>query len=218
MSLFLIWPLLLLQRVEGATPWKIESVDDGYVWRRSDKKNERGLDIAPFKDAVIPMFLPVEPRIGDQVTVIPDNGVPAFDLHIESTRKREDPEIGTWWEVTLETVKSGPLLSAPPRADRDEEYPVSVITIYPAVEGARGMAPATLDPASIPPATSLDLVHMAADLDGDGSADLLVAQFCCKSSAPQSARNGCDDYDDYVCSDTFLKTARGWQKVREKRP
>lgn len=58
---------------------------------------------------------------------------------------------------------------------------------------------------------------MAADLDGDGSVDVLISEFCCKAPA-RSARRGCGDYDDYVCWDAFLVEAGRWKKVHESHP
>jgi hypothetical protein len=205
------------QAVETAPPSiEVRFIAQGRVWRRSETTNVRGLFTPPFKDALITMVgFPMEPAIGERVTVIPDNGVAAFDLRVESIEKLDTPEWGIQWLVNLELVKAGPLLSARPRADRHEDYPIGAIVVYPAVEGARGIAPGLLDPASIPPTTRLDLVHMAADLDGDGAVDAVVVEFCCKNPA-KDAKNGCADYDDYVCGATYLKSGDLWKTVSER--
>ena len=197
---------------------EVTLVGTGTVWRRSNTRNERGIFTPPFKDAIISTFFPAEPRVGEKVTVIPDNAVAPFDLRILSVKRYDIPELEhPWWEANLEPVEAGPLLTAPPRADRHEEYPIGVIVIYPAVEGAQGIAPAKLDEASLPSTTRHQFVHMVADLDADGSADVLVVEFCCKNSE-KDAKNGCTDYDDYVCGEIFLKKSGVWERVRETRP
>ena len=59
---------------------------------------------------------------------------------------------------------------------------------------------------------------MAADLDGDGFADVLISEYCCKASPARSARRGCDEYDDYVCREAFLMEAGRWKKMYESYP
>ncbi len=57
----------------------------------------------------------------------------------------------------------------------------------------------------LPPGVKAPVVSAAVDLTADGSADLLVVEFCCGG---RSRRNECD----YHCGETWQRLEDGWTR------
>lgn len=195
----------------------VQMVGGGSVWRTSEKKDQTGGYLPPWKTVMIANVFGFkkEPAIGSEVTVIPVVvDIAPFNLKIIETKRgavcaaNEPP----WWEVELEAVTRKEFFDIGALPDRHEEYPFDVCVVYPAVEFVYAVPKEQLKKEMLPPAIFINTVTSAIDLTNDGKPDALIAEFCCRE--PSKVFPDCD----YTCGKTYLKVKGAWKLVDESSP
>jgi hypothetical protein len=194
----------------------IRSVKQVSVLRTSDKKDQHGSYLPPWKEVKVgDIFFKDKPAIGSKVTIIPlVEGIAPFDLKIASAKKEKfgcDKREPYAWAIELELIRHQEFFDVAPLPNRREEVPFDVCVIYPAVAVARHLKQEQLRSSMLPKGISINTVTAAIDLTNDDKPDVLIAEYCCNES---SKSGECD----YMCGKTFKKVRSIWKLVDEYAP
>ena len=195
----------------------IRSVDTVSVWRTSDKKDQNGNYLPPWKEVKVgDVFLKEKPATGSKVTIIPlVEGIAPFDLKISTAKKEKfgcDEGEPYAWAVELELIpQHREFFEIPPLANRRDDVPFDVCVIYPAVVMARRLKKEQLRSSMLPKNISINTVTAAIDLTDDKTPDVLIAEYCCDDA---SRSGDCD----YTCGKTFKKVRGIWKLIDKFAP
>jgi hypothetical protein len=194
----------------------IRSIAEASIWRTSDKRDQHGSYLPPWKEVkVASIFFKEKPAVGSRVTVIPLGvSISPFDLKIVKAEKQEsgcDEDKPYAWAVELESITNRTFFEIAPLPNRREEVPFNVCVIYPAVAVARQLEKGQLSSGVLPKRVSINTVTAAIDITNDHKPDVLIAEFCCSDS---SKSEGCD----YMCGKTFKKVRSIWKLIDEYVP
>lgn len=199
----------------GRLSFCVTSVD-----RSSPQKDTSEHSVRPFTSVSIVAYfarLPVAPKAGSQVTVVPlAAGLVPFNLKIVRVIREEACGDEKRWNLELEPVTDRAILEAQPLADRTDEYPFEACVIFPAVASARAILGTGFERRSLPRGVYAATIIAAIDLDCDGSPDFLETSYCCDRDQDR-ARNMARDCD-YTCGKAFKKIAGRWRLVESFRP
>ena len=190
--------------------------------RNSDKRDEKGWMIPPFKNAVIKAGFIDEPETGETVTVVPMQvELEPFQLAITGTTKtnyRSCFELSGCgeikgnnfvWLTEFEIITDQKILEIEPLKNRRSQTPFGVFIIYPSVQIAKSLSKAQLTKKTLPENISAQRVEAAIDLDNDKKPDLLSVRFCCGDPNKES-----DQRCPYICQKYFKKTSGVWKVFR----
>jgi hypothetical protein len=194
----------------------IRSIAEVSVWRTSDRKDQHGSYLPPWKEVkVVNIFFKEKPAAGSKVTIIPLGvGIAPFDLKIVKAEKQEfgcNEREPNAWAVELESITHQNFFEIAPLPNRREEVPFDVCVIYPAVAVARQLKKRQLRSGMLPKGISINTVTAAIDVTNDHKPDVLITDFCCNDS---SKSEGCD----YMCGRTFKKVRSIWKLIDEYAP
>lgn len=197
---------------------KLQSVAQGVVWRISDRQDEHGHFLPPWKEVRIANIFRFnsKPAVGGSVTVIPlDVSILPFELKIikaEKTQAGCRGESPAWWEVELEPVKSREFYETAALPKRAAEFPFDVAILYPAIKSARQITKEHLTAKMLPKEIAIPTVKAAIDITSDRQPDILLAEFCCKDT--KKPAENCD----LTCSKSFKKAGSAWQPIGSSNP
>lgn len=202
----------------AAPPFKLQSVAHGVVWRVSDRQDEHGHFLPPWKEVRIANIFGFssKPAVGRSVTVIPlDVNILPFELKIIKAERmpagcRE--ESPAWWQVELEPVKSKEFHETAALPKRAAEFPFDVAILYPAIKSARQIAKEHLTAKMLPKGISVPTVKAAIDITNDRQPDILLAEFCCKDT--KKPGESCD----LTCGKSFKKVGSAWRLIGSSNP
>jgi len=194
----------------------IRSIAEVSIWRTSDRKDQHGSYLPPWKEVkVANIFFKEKPTAGSKVTIIPLGvGIAPFDLKIAKAEKKEfgcDEREPYAWAVELELITHQEFFEIAPLPNRREEVPFDVCVIYPAVAVARQLKKGQLRSGMLPKGISINTVTAAIDLTNDHKPDVLIAEYCCNDSSKS-------DECDYMCGKTFKKVRSIWKLIDEYAP
>lgn len=180
-------------------PWV---ASDATVWLLGAERGTGAVDAVE----VTPVAFDRRPEVGSEVWVLPYPQGPAVRLKV---RGAERAEAGPRWLVRLEDARETSLrdLHAPP--GRRPEAPSDAAVVWPAPEAAPQIL--TVHPADLPADLAAGTVNVAVDVDRDGRADLLIAEFCCGDRA---SRSDCE----YYCGETWQRTGARWRRCSSWQP
>lgn len=155
-------------------------------------------------------FFPTRPTVEDRALVLPLPTGEAVLLRIVATSQDPETPPPRRWSVELEEASHTSLkdLETVDPARRPE-YPSGAVVLWPVPQD--GAAIVGLADLELPPGVTAAIVKAAVDSDGDGSADLLVVEFCC---GDRSRRNACD----YHCGETWQKLGGNWTRCSSWQP
>jgi hypothetical protein len=88
-------------------------------------------------------------------------------------------------EVQLEDASATSLKEIKPTAGRSEESPSSVAVLWPLPSDQPKMVP--VNGKDLPAKVAPSIVKASIDLDGNGSTDALLVEFCCETRKPAEA-------------------------------
>ncbi len=193
---------------------KIESIEQGTVFRVSENKDQHGSYLPPWTEVEISTYFKTKPALSSKVTVVPlDVDIDSFDWQIAKSERQEfgcDEAKPYAWEAKLEiTRKEFFDFVAPPT--RRQEVPFDVVVLYPAVEFARQLKKKQLTKQMLPRGTSINAVKAAIDVTNDQKPDILLLEYCCDNATKSTE---CD----YTCGKTFKQVNGKWKLVDEYSP
>ncbi|MEW6496952.1 MAG: hypothetical protein AB1589_31190, partial [Cyanobacteriota bacterium] len=89
---------------------KIQTVEAGVVWRKSNNQDETGNFLPPWNEIEIANILfKKQPKVGDRATVIPlEVNIDLLELKILKTQKQEnfcDNRQANFWKIDLEPIE-----------------------------------------------------------------------------------------------------------------
>ncbi|MEE8526523.1 MAG: hypothetical protein V3T72_21520, partial [Thermoanaerobaculia bacterium] len=143
------------------------------------------------------VFFGREPETGSRALVLPYPGGEAVRLRIAQAALVPGAPPPALWFVELEEASHTSLKDLQAvDPGRRPEYPRDAVVIWPVPAGAVALVDAANQ--ELPPGVRAPVVRTAVDLTADGSADLLVVEFCC---GDRSRRNECD----YHCGETWQR-------------
>lgn len=214
-------PLKTLEGISGKLVMPdVKNFDVRDLRRISSNTDISGLNVPPFVNAEIGIYLDQEPKIGERVTIVPLKvDIEPFQLSILHFEKQKNASCDNtkikrdfYWSIDLERIASKEILEIKPITDNNQEFPFEVFTIYPAVTFARNMPPEELKSDMLPKGVTIFTIKGAIDLTSDKTPDLLYLEFCCKNKN-ESLQN-CD----YNCIEWYKKINGAWKLVDDAIP
>jgi hypothetical protein len=171
---------------ETPPPTASLSADLGQVWRHDGKVE------------ITNVFAYVPP--GEKVLAVPPAPLSPVKLEVKGT------ESGG---LVLAPVEVPAWAEAKAMPGRSEEFPFPVVIVHPASFDAKAIDPAAAGalPENLVPA----VVKGAVDLDGNGDAEVVAAEWCCDD---RTRADGCD----LTCGGVWVEQAGGWARLREWQP
>ncbi len=157
-----------------------------------------------------------KPKPGTTVTIVPFT-IKAAPLSAKITRVAKGAQCTAtdklWYEIYLNPITSGSIVSARPELGRNTTYPFDVAVLHPQNPMARYLAHNQYQPKDLPAAISMNVVKGALDLNKDGRPDIVFAGFCCDNRNKSHAQ-GCD----YMCSETWVLKNGKWVIYDKSQP
>lgn len=195
----------------------IDVVGVGDLQRTSATKDKSGLFMPPWTSVgVTNVFgFKVEPRAGINATFVPiDVDLDPFELKLKGSTIQDGCVSSSqkWWSAEFEPVTDPRLFSVRAIPGRSEEYPFSVVVIYPAVPSAWQLRRSELRQFPLPKGVKLATVKAAIDVTSDGAPDIVVTEYCCAGDAAKTS--GCD----LTCRATYKRSGKEWLKIDTFKP
>jgi hypothetical protein len=142
-----------------------------------------------------------QPITGSAARLVPNDGGPVIPLTVGKTARADTDGGAPEWNAELSPT--GPVGKLPDRGNR-----VGVL-LSPAPEGALRLV--TPKPDDLPYGLYPEAVEAAVDADGDGKADALSLEYCCKDSSKA-------DKCEYLCRDYWQRDSGTWRRCQSTGP
>lgn len=196
----------------------------GIVVRTSGRKRADGTGVPPWLKVSVETQVigPTEPVVGDMVTAIPvDIDIAPIGLQIrgvrlelnpfneEISRRGTDEKLPDSWRLDLEPVTNRAFFDAKPQGNRVTEYPFDVVVLYPATPAARLLDSRLVARDVLPPNVRPETVSVALDLEGDGSADLLIVETCGGDWSKPGGDDNCENTTGFV----YERVGASWRII-----
>lgn len=195
---------------------KIKEIGEFALIRNSEKKDDKGWMIPPYKNAEIEVSFEESPQIGEKVTVIPLKvKIEPFQLEILKVTKTkvkgcvDKKKKDFFWAAELERIFDSEILNEPPATNGfNNQMPFSVFVIYPSVQFAKSLNISSISKTLLPNNISLKRIESAIDIDNDNKPDLLSVRFCCGEPNKES-----DEKCPYICQKYYKKNNGVWKII-----
>jgi hypothetical protein len=198
----------------SVTTSEIKKIGEFALLRNSDTRDENGWTLPPYKNAEIKMGFYFEPRIGEEITIVPLKiSIEPFRIKIVNATKTKNSGCikseteQYFWAIETEKITKPEILEIK-TVDKNykNQMPISVFAIYPAVKFAKSLNKLSLSKNSLPRNVLFENVESAIDLNNDETPDLLSVNFCC--GEPEKVKV---EKCPYICKKYYKKNNKVWE-------